>query len=347
MNLTRSFFFAFLFLLTLAAAPVFAQVDWTNGVVRANGTGLPSPNMPEVQGKLLAKRAAISDAYRNMAEMVNAIQVTSETMVKNFVMQSDEIHIKVQAFIQGALVVDEKQNDDGSYEVTIEAPIYGVGSLADFLLSDVAKKTDKYNYVTGDETGSEEFTGLLIDARGVEVKPSLAPAVFNTNAEIVYDASMLDSSAYSQGVAAFVEGGDELLNAIPLRPYMFAANPFMSFDFAGFFMLHMAVKNPKLKSKVGNKPLVVKALDPKTISGPVVPLAPYNVVVSSDDGKKIAGSLTANNFLKTGNVAVITGGVMPVKIPEPAGNAIACPKGMLPHTDPADAQKEISWCVSY
>lgn len=324
-----------LMLLNVFCFSASAQVDWANGVVRVKGMGLPSPNLPEVQAKLLAKRAAMSDAYRNMAEMVNAVQVTSETVVKNFVTESDEIHTRVQAFIQGAVVLDEKQNDDGSYEVTMEAPIYGVGSLSDALVNEVAKKSDTYAYVTGDETGSEAYTGLLIDARGIEIKPSLAPAVFNTNAEIVYDASMLDASAYSQGVAAFVEGEKDFLNEgmLPSHPFMFAANSLMSFDIAAFFIPYMAVKDPKVMNKVGNKPLVIKAIDPKTTSGNVVNLAPYNVVVSAEDGKKILNANKTNNILTNGNVAVVTGNSAPLisagDIPSGITNILPiCPKGM-------------------
>lgn len=323
---------AVMFLMFLTSG-AYAQVDWSNGVVRAKGTGFPSGNMPAVQGKLMAKRAAMSDAYRNMAEMVNAIQVTSETTVKNFITESDEIHTRVQAFIQGALVVDEKQNDDGSYEVTMEAPVYGVGSLADFLLNDVAKKSSQYSYVTGDEMEAGKYTGLLIDARGVEIKPSLAPAVFNTNAEIVYDASMLDSSAYAQGVAAFVEGGDDVLNERISNesPFMFTMSVATRFDISWFYMPYMAVVNTKVKDKVGEKPLVVKAVDPKTAPANVVNLAPYNVVVSADDGKKISAVNNTNKILNSGNVVVVTGNAIEGKVIEnQISNAIPplCPKGM-------------------
>lgn len=74
----------------------------------------------ETQSKLLAKRAAQADAYRNLAEQVKGLRITSTTFVKDFVAESDEIATAVKTFLRGAKVTDVRYMEDGSAEVTME-----------------------------------------------------------------------------------------------------------------------------------------------------------------------------------------------------------------------------------
>lgn len=77
----------------------------------------------ETQTKLLAKRAAQADAYRNLAEQVKGLRITSTTFVKDFVAESDEIATAVNTFLKGAKVVDVRYMEDGSAELTMELAI--------------------------------------------------------------------------------------------------------------------------------------------------------------------------------------------------------------------------------
>jgi hypothetical protein len=74
----------------------------------------------ETQSKLLAKRAAQADAYRNLAEQVKGLHITSTTFVKDFVAENDEIATAVKTFLRGAKVTDVRYMEDGSAEVTME-----------------------------------------------------------------------------------------------------------------------------------------------------------------------------------------------------------------------------------
>ncbi|MFQ5411575.1 MAG: hypothetical protein ACE5EC_04735, partial [Phycisphaerae bacterium] len=69
--------------------------------VLANPAGLFAQKTPDHQNKLLSKRAAEADAYRKLAETVNGLQLTSNTYVRDFVTESDEIRTEVDTFIRG------------------------------------------------------------------------------------------------------------------------------------------------------------------------------------------------------------------------------------------------------
>ena len=112
-----------------------AQIDWTNGFLKVVGNGVPPENIVDpAQRKLMAKRAAQADAYRNLAEAVNGIRVTSTTYVKNFIVANDEIRTKVEVFIKGAQVTKVEYKVDEIAEVTIQVLLNGDGSLSGLLM---------------------------------------------------------------------------------------------------------------------------------------------------------------------------------------------------------------------
>lgn len=75
--------------------------------------------LTEAQQKLLAKRAARVDAYRNLAEKVKGLQVNSTTYVRDFVVLSDQISTDLNTFLKGAEVVSARYPGDGTCEVEV------------------------------------------------------------------------------------------------------------------------------------------------------------------------------------------------------------------------------------
>jgi hypothetical protein len=79
--------------------------------------------MSDAERSLMAKRAAKLDALRNLLEQVHGVRIKSDTTVRDFVSQSDDMRARVNSFIQGARVVSERPLGDGSYEVEVEIDV--------------------------------------------------------------------------------------------------------------------------------------------------------------------------------------------------------------------------------
>ncbi len=75
------------------------------------------------QNKLLAKRAAEADCYRKLAETVYGVQLNSETYVKDFITESDEIKTAVDTFVKGIRLGKPRWYDDGVCEVDAEVTV--------------------------------------------------------------------------------------------------------------------------------------------------------------------------------------------------------------------------------
>lgn len=104
------------------SAPSYAPAG---DLLRAKGYGIEpnDPTMSYPEKALMAKRAAKLDAMRNLTEQVYGVRITSDSVVRDFITQSDDIRGRVNTFIQGARVVSERQMPDGSYEVEIEVEL--------------------------------------------------------------------------------------------------------------------------------------------------------------------------------------------------------------------------------
>ncbi|HNZ66719.1 MAG TPA: hypothetical protein PKM32_05065 [Planctomycetota bacterium] len=73
------------------------------------------------QKKVAARRAAILDGYRQLAEAIQGVHITSETTVKDMVTEDDQLSIEMeQTVIRGASIVATRYNEDNTCEVDME-----------------------------------------------------------------------------------------------------------------------------------------------------------------------------------------------------------------------------------
>ena len=107
-----------------------APTQWDGGKIRVEGLGIAPADARGTQAEALARRAALSDAYRQLAEQINGVNVDATTTVESMMLMNTTVRTHVTALIKGAQIIDEDARRDGSYVVTMEIPVYGTGSLA-------------------------------------------------------------------------------------------------------------------------------------------------------------------------------------------------------------------------
>lgn len=94
-------------------------------VFRVIGQGVaPVNTISPAQAKALAKRAAIADAYRQLAEKISGVKIEGKDKIVNMVTKKSVVRTYVNALIKNATVVDSVTKD-GLYEVEMELKMYG------------------------------------------------------------------------------------------------------------------------------------------------------------------------------------------------------------------------------
>lgn len=171
------------------------QIDWSSGKASATGTGA-APNKPGMslgQKRLMAIQAARADAYRRLAELINGVQVDSETIVKDFVTESDIVRTKVSALIRGARFGEPRYLSDGTVEIDAFLGMYGQNSVASVIVPPALKKEDVQTQpiaVNEPPPPSGSYTGVIIDCRGMGVEPAMSPQILDTNGKEIYIGSL-------------------------------------------------------------------------------------------------------------------------------------------------------------
>lgn len=239
-------------------------VNWEKGAaadIEVWGVGLATANMLATRGQALARRAAMVDAYRQLAETVEGVNVDSETTMKDLAIESDVVKANVKALVKGARVVDEHINADGSYSVKMSLPMFGstksVASVAipqakpTAFISDIPKVSETFVPTKEEKTEAVGYTGIIVDASGLGLEGTFSPVVFDTNGRAIYGMLEIDRDfAISQGM---VEYSSDLQAA-------------------------------SIKSRAGANPLVVKAT---SVRGGGNSVNHVNPVISVEDGDKI------------------------------------------------------------
>jgi hypothetical protein len=241
------------------------KVDWSTGVITAVGIGAP-PAQPAnaAQARAMAERAAQVVAYRNLLEAVKGVRVDSTTLVENFMVTSDQIRTEVSGIIQGATIMDKKYMSDGSVEVTVGMKLSG--ALAEALLPK-APPTPPTG-LTGTlapAAPGQVYTGLIVDARGLGVRPAMAPKILNEEGKEVYGSAWVSRDyAVREGMVGYLKD-----------PVAAQTNP-----------------------RVTDRPLLVKAMK---VSGD----GRVDLVIANADGAMIHSSAQNLSFLEKCRVIVL------------------------------------------
>ena len=94
-------------------------------IVRAVGMGVsPENTISPAQAMVMAKRAAIVDAYRQVGEKMYGIKLNAKDTIKDAVSKNSTVRTKVNAIIRNAEIVESKFKD-GLFQVEMEVKLDG------------------------------------------------------------------------------------------------------------------------------------------------------------------------------------------------------------------------------
>jgi hypothetical protein len=257
----------FAYTLTLQAQWVNQQVsdngavNWSTQKISATGIGAANPNLPLPAQRAGAIKAAKLDAMRTLLETVKGVSLTSETTVRNAMLENDVIVTKVDGLVKGAVMVGEpKYLSDGSVEVTMEMPI--AGALSDAVLPTQIDGQPWGSWAPQQpnmqqQPAANAFTGLIVDTKGLGIRPAMAPKIVDEAGNEVYGSRKVDRKwAVEIGMVGYDKD----------------------------------ITRAKTNDRVTNNPLVVKGI--KT-SGP----NKADIVISNNDAAAINTAAANQNFL--------------------------------------------------
>ena len=240
------------------------SINWSRGVVQAKGIGIPPTKL---SGDSNARTEALTDAKLNAShvilKIIKELRINGTTVVGDYAIQEPAIMSKIENMVNNAKVIKKEYLTDGTVKIEMEVNLRG--GFAQLILPKEIKPLDSIKLVTMNKSSTPVFTGLVVDAKGLGVKPVMVPKIIDENNQEVYGSAFVSREyAVQQGMSGYSRDLKESLK----------------------------------DKRVSDYPLVVKGL--KT-SGP----GRSEIVISNADASKLRGISESLYFMKKCRVIIV------------------------------------------
>jgi hypothetical protein len=252
-------------------------IDWATGVVQAKGISAPIKKeaAKTTPNSLKALSEAKNDARRKLLETVKGIQIDSSRVVSDIAAKNKTIMIQIKDMVYDATEIEQfrKYMTDGSVEVLLQMKLHG--GFAQLVLPGEIQQIEGIKQIQTPantaaagiipNSSSEAYTGLIVDARSIEMHPALVFRILNENLEEVFGPAFVSREfAVQNGMAAY----------------------------------YTDYESAKSDPRISNRPLTIKALRtdwPRR----------SDIVISNADASKLKSVSDHLQFLKESRVVIL------------------------------------------
>ncbi len=213
-----------LILLFAAALPattgVNTGVDWSSGTIESRGDarieiderGRPVDRLYGSvisinRGRMIACDRAREDAARRIIDSLKGIRVDSDKTMEDFIRDNPVTMERLPHIIESRTKFMETPS--GHFATACRARLYIRELIAAvpyrYPMHDFPERTD--NPI------STDYTGLIIDTRGLDVEPMMFPVIYNRNGLEIYGKNFVDIRyATRTGIVSYVHTDEEARN---------------------------------------------------------------------------------------------------------------------------------------
>jgi len=250
-------------------------IDWARGVVQAKGISEPIKKAAEKASRNSpkARAEAKNDARLKLLETVKRIKIDSKRSIGDMAAKNKTIMTQIKDMVYDATEIEKfrKYMSDGSVEVILQMNLHG--GLIQLVLPEKIRQIEGIKQIkpgansSAADTASvsEAYTGLLVDARSIEVQPALVFKILDENLEEVFGPAFVSREFVVQnGMAAY----------------------------------YADIQAAKANPRVAHHPLVVKALRTDWPSR-------CDIIISKTDAAKLKSASHHLLFLKEARVVIL------------------------------------------
>lgn len=254
---------------------VESGVNWSTQFIQAKAIGVAPPTALNPQhGRALAIEAGTILARKELLAIAHGVAIDSQATVQSLMVAGTVTEARVSGVIRGAQVVEVNDLGGGAVEVTVA--VAATGEFADLVMPRMVTPRPSPPSVVPPPPPDprpeakptpppEIFSGLVIDARGLGVKPAMAPKVLSEGGQEIYGSATVDRDwAVQQGMVGYTKD------------------------------LSVAQSAPR----VGERPLVIKGLRAAGANK-------ADVVVSNADAAKLLAAAENLSFMEKARVMIV------------------------------------------
>ncbi len=241
------------------------SVDWTNRIVEVFGVGrAPSNPVNIAQARSIAQKRSLAATRENLLETVLGLRVDAGRRVRDLLKGRPEFTEYFRALVQEAQVVDISYLPNGAVKTALS--LHMDGRFGEKVLPEEIRMIHPIKQPEGNtQSRRPVYSGLVIDARGLEAEPAFVPRILDEEGAVVYGPAYISRDyAIKRGVAGYVTDLDAALE----------------------------------DARVAGKPLVLKAI--RTTGE-----ARCDIVISQQDADRVRGTASNLNLLHECRVMIV------------------------------------------
>jgi hypothetical protein len=227
--LTITFFFILFVFISTGGHPCFADdqdsneqncieqfehgsLNWSTGTLRIIGKASPEEKKESYLESVLG--SARADANRKLIDILMQIHITNNITVNEYASKSDIILAGIEKTARDAVITRQYYTSALSVEIIIETSI--LGGFLQLILPDEIRQITKINpeeKIDNKKSVSENlFTGLVVDARSLEIKPLLNPIIVSEQGHDVYSPVFVSREfAVQNGICNYICAMDQAI----------------------------------------------------------------------------------------------------------------------------------------
>jgi hypothetical protein len=168
-------------------------VDWSGRTVRARGSGVLDPgNANKAQARLMAERAAVVVAQRNLLEIAKSVRVDSDTRIQNYMTEYDVVYSNMDGIVKAARQPGPARYDSvaGMVEVELEIPLYGDSSIQRALQPVLAAPDVPLTAPSLSPQARDflrRYSGLVLDGGTTGLQPAMFLKIYDETGNLLLD----------------------------------------------------------------------------------------------------------------------------------------------------------------
>jgi len=240
------------------------SINWTEYVIRVAGRGEVRRPDGFHHAPYHAMAKAHQQAYRLLLQTGKSVQLTPTRTVGDFLGTDTALLAAFENLLKNAEVVQTEFLSTGAVEIGLQASL--TGEFAALVLPEAVTNLEEIESERGaGEADASQYTGLVVDARGLAIEPAMCFQLVDENGKEVYGPAY----ASRENVVA-----------------------------AGMCRYVSDISDTENHSRVGENPMMVKGIR-------VYPPGGSDIVISDTDASRLRGSVEHLVFLKHCRVIVV------------------------------------------
>ena len=241
-------------------------INWSTGKISVIGRASPQGNKETSHESVPG--SARTDANRQIIKILKQIKINTALSVDEYAAKNDVILAGIEKTARDAIILKQYYTSALAVEVMVETSI--LGGFLQLVLPENIRQIPKINPDIALKkslvAGETPFTGLVIDARGLEVEPILNPVIVSEQGHEIYSSVFISREfAVQNGVCKYLCSMDAALK----------------------------------DQRVGKTPLVLKGLRKEGKQNNAI-------VVSMSDYRLLEKKIERHEFLKECRVIIVT-----------------------------------------